>query len=105
MPLERLTMLAVVAGDDASRLVVPRLEEPAARAGCRTEVPIATWMETDDPHGLVAALVRRPAGVGATAAGRVSDRLWAFHLLRLQAALPGARWVSATDAPARRSGW
>jgi Xaa-Pro aminopeptidase len=43
MPLERLTMLAVVAGE-APVLVVPRLEEPAARAGLRTAVEIATWM-------------------------------------------------------------
>jgi len=41
MPLERLTMLAVVAGQ-APVLVVPRLEEPAARAGARTKVEIAT---------------------------------------------------------------
>jgi Xaa-Pro aminopeptidase len=97
MPLERLTMLAVVAGQ-APVLVVPRLEEAAARAGTRTALEIATWMETDDPHGLVADLVRRgpflakgPAGIG------VSDRLWSSQLLRLQAALPGATWTSATS--------
>ena len=97
MPLERLTMLAVVAGQ-APVLVVPKLEEPAARAGARTTLEIATWMETDDPHGLVADLVRRgpfsasgPAGIG------VSDRLWSSQLLRLQAALPGATWTSATS--------
>src|SRR5580765_772609 len=85
MPLERLTMLAVVAGE-APVLVVPRLEEPAARAGIRTAVEIATWMETDDPHGLVGNLVRRG---GSPATGRtaiaVSDRLWSYQLLRLQA--------------------
>jgi Xaa-Pro aminopeptidase len=97
MPLERLTMLAVVAGQ-APVLVVPKLEEPAARAGTRTALEIATWMETDDPHALVADLVRRgpvsargPAGIG------VSDRLWSSQLLRLQAALPGATWTSATS--------
>ena len=37
MPLERLTMLAVVAGH-APVLVVPRLEQDAARAGTRTAV-------------------------------------------------------------------
>src|SRR6476646_9779725 len=61
MPLERLTMLVVVAGQ-APVLVVPRLEEPAARAGARTTIEIATWMETDDPHGLVAGLVERARG-------------------------------------------
>lgn len=96
MPLERLTMLAFTAGE-APVLVVPRLEEPAARAGIRTAVEIASWMETDDPHGLVANLVQRGgrAATGRPAIG-VSDRLWSFHLLRLQAALPHATWTSAT---------
>ena len=102
MPLERLTMLAVVASG-APVLVVPRLEEPAARAGIRAALEISSWMETDDPHELVADLVRRG---GLTATGRrratggpaigVSDRLWSSHLLRLQAALGGATWASAT---------
>ena len=96
MPLERLTMLAVVAGQ-APVLIVPRLEEPAARAGTRTAVDIATWMETDDPHALVADLVRRgPGGAAVGAAVGVSDRLWSSQLLRLQAALPDASWTSAT---------
>lgn len=99
MPLERLTMLAVVAGR-SPLLVVPRLEEPAARAGVRTPIDVATWMETESPHGLVADAVRlaRPGGGGATMQVAVSDRLWAFHLRRLQAALPDAAWTSATDA-------
>ena len=95
MPLERLTMLAVVSGQDPV-LVVPRLEEPAARAGLRSSVDVATWMETDDPHALVAGLVERARG-RADATIAVSDRLWSLHLLRLQAAAPGARWVSATE--------
>ncbi len=96
MPLERLTMLVVVTGADPV-LIVPRLEEPAARAGLRTPIAIATWMETDDPHGTVAGLVARSAG-GASETPRiaVSDRLTAYHLLRLQAAMPGASWASAT---------
>ncbi len=96
MPLERLTMLVVVDGA-APVLIAPRLEEPAARAGLRTPVEVATWMETDDPHGLVAGLVGRSSG-GAPGTPRiaVSDRLTAYHLLRLQAALPGASWSSAT---------
>jgi len=97
MPLERLTMLAVVAGQ-APVLVVPRLEEPAARAGTRPALEIATWMETADPHELVADLVRRGpfSANGANGIG-VSDRLWSSQLLRLQAALPGATWTSATS--------
>src|SRR5258707_7983449 len=95
MPLERLTLLAVVAGHPPT-LVVPRLEEAAARAGLRTEVDIATWMETDDPHGLVAGLVREMANVYRGVAIAVSDRLWSYHLLRFQAALPDASWSSVT---------
>ena len=95
MPLERLTMLAVVAGE-APVLVVPRLEEPSARAGLQTAVEIATWMETDDPHALVAGLVERARG-RAAATIAVSERLWSLHLLRLQASAPGARWVPATE--------
>ena len=99
MPLERLTMLAVVAGR-SPLLIVPRLEEPAARAGLRTPIDIATWMETESPHELVAEAVRRaePSGGGSTTQIAVSDRLWAYHLRRLQAAIPDAAWTSATDA-------
>ena len=97
MPLERLTMLAVVAGQ-APILVVPRLEEAAARARTRTAVDIATWMESDDPHRLVADLVRRgPAASTGPATIGVSDRLWSSQLLPLQAALPGATWTSVTS--------
>jgi Xaa-Pro aminopeptidase len=96
MPLERLTML-VVAGDRQPVLIAPRLEEPAARAGLRTELPITTWMETDDPHGIAAELVRAAAGdAGRPLRIAVSDRLTAYHLLRLQAHLPRAEWSSAT---------
>jgi Xaa-Pro aminopeptidase len=94
MPLERLTMLVVVPNVDSITLVVPRLEEPAARAGCRPQVRIVTWEENDDPHGLVAGLVRGHA-TGELRLG-VSDRLMAMHLLRLQRALPGATFESAT---------
>ena len=43
MPLERLTMLAVVAGRPPL-LIVPRLEGRPRRAGLRTTVEMATWM-------------------------------------------------------------
>ena len=95
MPLERLTMLVIVPGDGGTRLFVPRLEEPAARAGCRSEVPIETWEETDDPHGAVAAFVASRREHGAIRVG-VSDGLPAMHLLRLQRALPGAGFELAS---------
>ncbi len=97
LPLERLTMLVIAPGNDPVRLVVPRLEAPAAKAGCQTDVPIVTWEETDDPHALVAAFVHDRAGAGALRLG-VSDRLWASHLLQLQRTLPGAGFESATLA-------
>jgi Xaa-Pro aminopeptidase len=106
MPLERLTMLVLIAGAEPF-IIVPRLEEPAAEAGLRTPVPIVTWDETDNPHEIVAARIRRAAGRGGAGrggAGRggaggfaiaVSERLTAYHLLRLQAALLDASWTSA----------
>ena len=84
MPLERLTMLVLVAGE-APFLVVPRLELGAAEAGLRTTVEIRTWGETDDPYALVAsALDGRPDRSGRVA---LSDTLIAMHVLGLQAAL------------------
>jgi Xaa-Pro aminopeptidase len=91
---ERLTMLVVGREPGAVRLVVPRLEEPAARAGCRTPIDIVTWQETESPAALVAGLVG-----GATASPLrlgVSDRLSSLHLLRLQEVLPAATFASAT---------
>jgi Xaa-Pro aminopeptidase len=96
MPLERLTMLVVIAGEDPF-IVVPRLEEPAARAGLRVPIEIVAWTETDDPHRVVADRVtRRVADRGSPARVAVSESLTAYHLLRLQAHLADARWESAT---------
>ncbi len=102
MPLERLTMLVVPASGRAT-LLVPRLEASPAR-GCPgvsgAHLDLETWEETEEPVERVAHLV---GGFGAAFTGRatpdrvaVSDRLWAFHLLRLQDALPGATFVSAS---------
>jgi Xaa-Pro aminopeptidase len=97
MPLERLTMLVVLPGAGDAHLVVPRLEAAAAAAGTRTPVPTLTWEETDDPYALVADLVRTPTAATARRPRvAVSDRLWAMHLLRLEGALPGATFSSAT---------
>jgi Xaa-Pro aminopeptidase len=92
LPLERLTMLVIA--PSGARLVVPRLEAAAARAGSKPDLTIATWEERDDAHALVASIIgeRRASGANRLA---VSDRLWASHLLRLQAALPGASFESA----------
>jgi Xaa-Pro aminopeptidase len=103
MPLERLTMLVIPASGRAT-LVVPRLEVTPAR-GCPgvagAWIDVETWEETEDPVDRVAGIVHRgspPAPGGRTTGGRiaVSDRLWALHLLRLQAAMRGEAFVSAS---------
>jgi Xaa-Pro aminopeptidase len=87
MALERLTMLVIPARGGPT-LVAPRLEAalalacPPAVAG---DLPVETWEETDDPHDLVARMVRAvdgPSPDGLRIA--VSDDLPARHLLRLQ---------------------
>jgi len=89
MPLERLTML-VVPPSAAPLLVVPRLEQAAARAGLLADVRIVPWAEQEDPYRL--------ALDAGTAHGplAVSDRLWARHLLGLQAHRPDASFVRAS---------
>jgi Xaa-Pro aminopeptidase len=88
MPLERLTMLVLPRDGDAT-LVVPRLEAP--RVAERPEVfSLHAWEETDDPISIVADLV----GHAATVA--VGDHTWARFVLALEAALPVARFVTAS---------
>ena len=89
MPLERLTMLVLPADDDAM-LVVPRLEAPRVDP-CPDVFSIRAWDETEDPVAVVAALVGRRSHVA------VSDRAWATFVLRLQRALPRARWDPASS--------
>ena len=99
LPLERLTML-VIAASGPIGLVVPRLEAPGARA-CPVvaagAVEVIPWDETDRPADLVAD--RLTAGgrrLGARDRVGVSERLWAIHVLALQANLPGVTLESAT---------
>ena len=97
MPLERLTMLVLPRDGDAT-LVVPRLEAP--RVAERPEVfTLRPWEETDDPITIVAELV------GGAATLAVGDHTWARFVLALQAALPAARFVTASTVlgPLRRS--
>lgn len=87
--LERLTCLAVPAAGEPGRpfLVVPRLEEPAARASPAGALglDIVGWDETDDPYALLASRLGPAPSVG------LADRMWAMMALRLRDALPGAR--------------
>ncbi|NGO71650.1 M24 family metallopeptidase [Streptomyces boncukensis] len=93
LPLERLTCLVVPAGADPF-LVVPALEEPAARASAAggLDLEITGWDETDDPYALVAG--RLPARTGRVA---VDNHMWAEKLLAFRTALPGVEQVLASD--------
>src|ERR671919_475309 len=81
--LPRLTCLIVRPGRDPV-LVVPRLEARLATdAGIDELAEVRAWQETEDPYALVRAVVGEGAGRVAC-----SHRMWAVHLLRLQALLP-----------------
>jgi Xaa-Pro aminopeptidase len=95
-PLPRLTCLVVRPGASPT-LVVPRLERPLADgSGAGELAEVVSWEETDDPY----ELVRRILGDGVERVG-CSDRMWASHVLRLQAALDGATFGSASEVLAR----
>ncbi len=106
MALERLTMLVVPAHGGAF-LVAPRLEVSSARscpAVAGGDLEVRTFDETEDAVALlVGALVERLGLPAAGSIGRVavSDRLWAMFLLRLEAALPGARFELASVVTSR----
>lgn len=87
---ERLTCLVVPTGA-APVLVVPKLEAPGYDAVPTAElgVELATWVDGEDPHALVASLVPKAARVA------VGDVMVALHVLGLRAALPGAEQVLA----------
>jgi Xaa-Pro aminopeptidase len=89
MPLERLTMLVVRREGDAA-LVVPRLEVPRVDDAVGI-FSVEPWEETEDPIARVATHLD-----GATTVA-VGDQTWARFVLSLQEALPGARFVPASD--------
>ncbi|MFL6071959.1 MAG: M24 family metallopeptidase [Mycobacteriales bacterium] len=90
LPLERLTCLVVPARGQAT-LIVPALERPAAEASPAggLGIPILPWQETDDPFALVARLLTDALGERPRAVG-LANHMWAEHVLRFRAALPGA---------------
>jgi Xaa-Pro aminopeptidase len=94
MPLERLTLLAIIAGKEPF-IVVPRLERGAAESGLRSAIEIRTWHEIDDPYAMVAAAIDAPRESSVRIG--LSDTMIALHVLRLQAAIaPEATYESAT---------
>jgi Xaa-Pro aminopeptidase len=89
LPLERLTCL-VLPTDGEPRLVVPRLERPAAEASpAGAGLDILDWDETDDPFALVASVL------GGAARVALDDHMWASRVMALRDAVPGAEQVLA----------
>ncbi|MDQ3788269.1 MAG: Xaa-Pro peptidase family protein, partial [Actinomycetota bacterium] len=87
---ERLTCL-VVPADGSPTLVVPKLEAPGYDPVPLGDlgVQVATWVDGEDPYGLVASLVGNPGKVA------VGDVMVAMHVLGLRAALPRTEQVLA----------
>jgi D-alanyl-D-alanine dipeptidase len=89
-PLERLTALVVRPGAEPV-LIVPTLERPRAEgSGAGDVAEIVDWPDGADPYGAARSVL--PAAAGRIG---VSDRLWALHLLGIQAGTPDAVFVSA----------
>ena len=96
-PFERPTVL-VLRPDRGPALVVPELERAlAAVSAAGGEVELATWRAGADPYEVIARLLPGRGRIG------VSDRIWAVHVLGLQAAAPALSWTSASPvlAPLR----
>ncbi|MCT9821080.1 aminopeptidase P family protein [Microbacterium sp. W1N] len=88
---ERLTMLVVPVGGEAT-MVVPRLELPDAQeAPGAAAVGLVDWTDGSDPYAATARLLQP---------GRyaLSDSAWAMHLLGLQAHLPATTYAAMTTA-------
>ena len=100
-PMERITLLVVPCEGPVS-FVVPHLEAekagatPLVRAGHAEVIP---FEETDDAAAIVADLLaprQLAAGAAAWEPIGLSDRLWAMHVLALQALLPGRKFEPAS---------
>ncbi len=94
---ERLSCLVLPAAgaEAAPALVVPKLEElgyadvPDQQLG----VEMVTWVDGQDPHGIVTELLHR--GGNAPRRVAVADGMPALHALPLRSALPAAEQVLA----------
>jgi Xaa-Pro aminopeptidase len=100
-PMERLTLL-VIPSVGPAWFVVPQLE--ASKAGATPLVraggaEVVAFQETEDAAARVANLLsgaRLDAGNAAWEPIGLSDRLWAMHVLQIQAALPGRKFEPAS---------
>jgi Xaa-Pro aminopeptidase len=93
LPLERLTMLVLPRRGPAT-LVVPRLEEPLARAGMARagtpdgDVVVHAWEETADPLDAVAAVLDGVAPPERAPRVLVGAQVWSAFALGLLARRP-----------------
>jgi len=95
MPLERLTLLVLRPGSDPV-MVVPELERPLAAASpAGSTLDLVPWSDGADPYAAAAGFVPAEGVVAA------SDRMWASHLLGLQAERPAARFTPGGPVIAR----
>ncbi len=90
MPLERPTLLVLRPGVD-TLMLVPHLEIPLAAASPGGRVfQLVGWADGDDPYDAAARLLPTGGRIG------VGDRMWAAHLMGLQAAVPDATFEPAS---------
>ena len=87
---ERMNLLLLPREGDPA-YVVPTLEAPLL-VNRRELVDVHPWEETQVPAELAARLAGEVHGKTVA----VADQLWSVFLLRLQDAMPGARWVPAS---------
>jgi Xaa-Pro aminopeptidase len=95
MLLERPTLL-VLRPDAEPAMLVPALELPLARespVGDRIE--LVGWTDGDDPYEAASRLLPADGRIA------VGDRLWASHVLALQAARPGSTFAPASSVLGR----
>ncbi len=88
---ERLSVLVLPSVGEAA-YVVPTLEAPLL-VDRGDLVRVHPWEETETPAAVVAGVL---AGAGQQTIA-VGDQLWSMFLLRLQEAIPGARWVAGGE--------
>jgi D-alanyl-D-alanine dipeptidase len=95
-PSERLALLALSASGPGF-MVLPAFEAPTLPP-MPADVQVLTWQEDQDPAALLAGNIATACGSGQSHARcviGVSDRVWSVFLLRLQAALPWAKFTTA----------
>ena len=95
MPLERLTMLVVLADRRRRRCSWCRASRPRGSSSSPTCSRWSAWDETDDPDRGRRRARRRLVDAATSAA--IGDHTWARFVLDLQRALPGVAFRRATD--------